>query len=154
VKVNGKEVDARNPDADARGVASLSVPLAGDPRLAPGEENVVEVVAYNADGSLHSRGARAVYKAGGRPAEAPLELWAVVGGTADYIGSESDLRFAARDAEAFSRGLALAAGRLLGEGHVHIRTLSTERTTTAERPTKASLLAAFGEVAQRARPTD
>src|SRR5208337_4436581 len=110
VKINGKEIaaDARGerPDLDPRPeVMRLAVPLAGDPRLIPGKANRVEVLAHNADSSLRSRGAVVEYQAGG-PAEQPdPELWAVVVGTADYIGTEIDLRFAARDAEALSRAL-------------------------------------------------
>jgi hypothetical protein len=159
VKINGKEVtaDARGtaPDTDPRPeVMHLAVPLVGDPRLVSGVANQIEVQVYNSDGSLRSRGARAVYKAGGSPAAAPPELWAVVVGTADYIGSEIDLRFAAKDAEAFSAALAVAAGRLLGPARVHVRTLSTARPVAADRPTKANIEAAFRAVAAGARPTD
>ena len=159
VKINGKEVaaDARGerPDLDPRPeVMRLAVPLAGDPRLIPGKANRVEVLAYNTDDSLRSRGAVVEYLAGG-PAEQPVpELWAVVIGTADYIGTEIDLRYAARDAEAFSQALAVAADRLLQKEHVHIQTLSTDRLGAGDRPTKANINAAFKQIAAHARPTD
>jgi len=159
VKINGKEIadDARGerPDLDPRPeVMRLAVPLAGDPRLIPGKANRVEVLAYNADGSLRSRGAVVEYQAEGR-AEGPVpQLWAVVVGTADYIGTEIDLQFAAKDAEAFSQALAVAADRLLGKERVHIRTLSTDRPGAGDRPTKANIEAAFKQIATHARPTD
>jgi len=159
MKINGKEVAA-----DARGLAvdtdprpevmRLAVPLAGDPRLIPGAANRVEVIAYNADGSLRSRGAVVQLQADG-PAERPdPELWAAVVGTADYIGTEIDLRFAAKDAEAFSQALAVAADRLLGKNRVHIRTLSTDRPGAGDRPSKVNIEAAFKQIAAHARPTD
>ena len=85
VKINGKEVaaDARGASPDTRPrpeVMRLAVPLAGDPRLIPGKANRVEVLAYNADGSLRSRGNVVELMAEG-PAERPVpELWAVVVG--------------------------------------------------------------------------
>jgi hypothetical protein len=131
----------------------LAVPLVRDRRLIPGTTNRVEVLAYNDDDSLHSRGAVVEYLAGG-PAEQPVpELWAVIVGTSDYIGDKIDLRFAAKDAQAFSKALGIAASRLLGEERVHILTLSTEYKVTA-RPTKNGITAAFAKIAKSARPTD
>jgi Caspase domain/WD domain, G-beta repeat len=159
VKINGKEVAA-----DARGLAAetdprpevmrLAIPLAGDPRLIPGTANRVEVLAYNAAGSLRSRGAVVELQAEG-PAERPdPELWALAVGVSDYIGDKIDLQFAAKDAEAFSRALAVAADRLLGKNRVHIRTLSTDRPGAGDRPTRANIDAAFRQIARHARPTD
>ena len=76
IKINGKEVAAYArgewPDLDPRPeVMRLAVPLAGDPRLIPGKANRVEVLAYNADDSLRSRGAVVEYLAGG-PVEQPV----------------------------------------------------------------------------------
>ena len=142
-------------DADPRPeVMRLAVPLAGDPRLIPGTNNRVEVQAYNADGSLRSRGAVVEYQAGGPVVVSTPELWAVVVGTADYIGTDIDLRYAAKDAEAFFQALAVAADRLLGKERVHIRTLSTDRPGTGDRPTKSNIEAAFKQIAAHARPTD
>jgi WD40 repeat protein len=158
VKINGKEVaaDARGLAADTGPlpeVARLAFPLAGDPRLIPGAANRIEVLAYNRDGSLRSRGAVVEYQAGGPAEQPPPELWALVVGTADYIGTKIDLRFAARDAEAFAKALSVAATRLF-EGRVHILTLSTDRPDATQRPTKANIAGAFAKVARSARPTD
>ena len=60
MKINGKELTAdvrgARPDPNA---AQLTIPveLAGDPRLNPGQTNVIEVQAFNAEGYLCSRGA-------------------------------------------------------------------------------------------------
>jgi WD40 repeat protein len=158
VKINGKEVaaDARGLAADTdlrHEVARLAIPLAGDPRLIPGAANRIEVLAYNLDGSLRSRGAVVEYQAGGPAEQQPPELWALVVGTADYIDTEIDLRFAARDAEAFAKALSVAATRLF-EGRVHILTLSTDRPDATQRPTKVNIAGAFAKVARSARPTD
>lgn len=73
VKINGKELTA-----DARGLGAnhevkprgdhlvLSVDLADDPRLKPGEENRIEVFAFNEEGYLSSRGFKLDYTAPGR----------------------------------------------------------------------------------------
>ena len=59
VLVNGKELTAdarpRGADADAAKL-DLQLDLSSDPRLVPGQKNRVEVVAYNAEGYLSSRG--------------------------------------------------------------------------------------------------
>ena len=65
VLVNGKEIvtDARGPKPDpAVREASLSVDLSGA-ALIPGQENKVEVIAWNADGYLSSRGRVLMIKA-------------------------------------------------------------------------------------------
>jgi WD40 repeat protein len=159
VKINGKEVtdDVRRSSRDTdprREVARLAIPLARDRRLIPGVRNKIEVHAYNADGTLRSRGALVEYQAGGPAQQPDPELWAVVIGTSDYVGTEIDLRFAAKDAEAFATALRVAAERLLGKGHVQIKVLSTERKPMADRPTKASIESAFKQIAAHARPTD
>ena len=59
VLVNGKELTAdarpRGADADAAKL-DLQLDLSSDPRLVPGQQNRVEVLAYNAEGYLSSRG--------------------------------------------------------------------------------------------------
>ena len=61
MKVNGKELtaDARGPDNDPDAKqAILHVDLANNPRLKPGENNTIEVYAYNSEGYLASRDRR------------------------------------------------------------------------------------------------
>ncbi|MFO0867073.1 MAG: hypothetical protein U0744_20935 [Gemmataceae bacterium] len=69
VFVNGKELlaDARGPSVDPKAKeATLVVDLASAPSLKPGQENVVEVVTWNAEGYLSNRGIQRMYTAKGR----------------------------------------------------------------------------------------
>jgi len=147
VKVNGKELtaDARGaaPDPEAKAL-SLSVPLAGDPRLRPGEENTIEVEAYNAEGYLRSRGMRVKFTPKGE-ADKPVHLWAVIAGVSDYRGDAIDLRYAAKDAADFAVALKTAAAGLFGAERVHV--------THLDQPDRADLVAAL-EAARAAGPND
>jgi hypothetical protein len=147
VKVNGKEVraDARGDDvAPGATEVTLSVDLAGDPRLKPGEENEIEVQAYNGEGYLRSRGLRVSYTAPGVRGSA-AKLWAVVAGVADYTGDKIDLRFAAKDAADFAKGLETGAKALFGVERVHFALLQDA--------TRAELVHAL-RAARRAKPND
>ncbi len=129
VKINGKELtaDARGarPDPNA---ATLTIPveLAGDPRLQPGQKNIIEVQAFNAEGYLRSRGMefevddpRAAV-----PAEKP-ELWTLVVGVSRYQGGAINLRYAAKDAKDFAGALRIAGARLFGADNVHLTLLTS-----------------------------
>jgi hypothetical protein len=64
VLVNGKEIaaDARGPAIDPKAAkAELSVDLSGA-ALLPGKENQIEVIAWNEEGYLSSRGAHLLFK--------------------------------------------------------------------------------------------
>ena len=72
VKINGKELTpdarpARRADSDAK-TLQVEVPLADDPRLKPGAENMIEVQAFNAEGYLRSRGMIVSYVLRGKAA--------------------------------------------------------------------------------------
>ena len=156
VKINGKELtaDARGPNPDPNAEALfLEVPVADDPRLLPGEENTIEVQAYNAEGYLRSRGLVFKYTPLPDAELARPHLWAIVAGVSDYHGEKIDLRYAAKDAEDFAKAVQIAAGRFFGKDHVHLTVLSTERANADLRPTRANLVKAF-EAARKAKPTD
>jgi WD40 repeat protein len=156
VKVNGKEMiaDARGPDHDPNAEAlSLEIDLADDPRLKPGEENVIEVQAYNAEGYLRSRGLRFTYTPPGEAEIAKPDVWAIIAGASDYRGDEIDLRYAAKDAQDFATSLQLAAGRLFGADKVHLTLLSTDQDDPSATPTRDNLVKAL-EDARRAKPGD
>jgi len=129
VKINGKELtaDARGtrPDPNASAL-SIPVDLANDPRLKPGQKNVVEVQAFNADGYLRSRGIEIEVDdpRDAIPAETP-GLWAVVVGVSRYQGGAINLRYAAKDAKDFSGALRIAGGRLFGADKVHLTLLAS-----------------------------
>ena len=156
VKVNGKEIitDARGPGHDPNAESlSLDIDLAEDPRLKPGEENLIEVQAYNAEGYLRSRGLRFIYTPPGEAEIAKPDVWAIVAGVSDYHGDEIDLRYAAKDAEDFATSLQLAAGRLFGADKVHLTLLSTDQDDPSARPTRDNLVKALEE-SRQAKPDD
>jgi WD40 repeat protein len=140
VLVNGKEsnADARAPGADPDAKKQeLAVDLSSDPRLAPGKKNTVEVVAYNADGSLASRGMVREFDAPGATPADPPQLYAVVAGVSKYNGEKLNLRYAAKDADDFATALELAAGRLFDRNKVHVTRLTG--ATDEARPGRAAL---------------
>jgi hypothetical protein len=157
VRVNGKErtADARSTAADHDAESmELSLDLRGDPRLLAGQENSVEVFAYNAEGYLRSRGAKRVFSLPAQELAVVPKMWAIVVGVSDYRGNTLDLAYAARDAIAFARSLRVAGSRLFGDGNTHVSMLSTATTDPADWPTRANLKAAIERVAQRASAND
>jgi WD40 repeat protein len=117
VKLNGKVIaDNVKPGKEL----NFEQPVRGDPRQLPGMRNIIEVYAYNADGTLRSRGVTAKYTAPGK-IDAPARLFGVVVGTADYEGDQIDLRYAAKDAADFATALRVAAGELLGKQQVSVK---------------------------------
>ena len=156
VLVNGNEVAAdarpRNARSDADSL-TLSVDLSAyEAFLIPDQENTIEVIAYNAEGSLKSRSVPVSVR--GRPAEDSYEphFWAVVAGVSEYAGTDLDLRFAAKDAHDFAQGLDVAAGRLFTPERTHISVLSMRPGSKA--PTLDNLTAALDSVATQADPRD
>jgi WD40 repeat protein len=153
VFVNGKEVaeDARVPGADPQaGQLDLVLDLSGSQYFIAGQDNQIEVVAYNADNYLASPRIRVTAAASGAPVVVDKpQLWSIVAGTSDYLGAGLDLRFAAKDAEDFATALGVAAGKLLGPERVHIT-----RLYDGEAPaTRATMAAAF-ETFRQAAPGD
>ena len=156
VKVNGKERTAdarpRGADKNARQL-TLAIDLADDPRLLPGQENRIEVQAFNAEGYLRSRGLDIPYRVPGGTSAAP-QVWAVVCGISEYRGGTINLHFAAKDADDFAAALRLAAERLFRSEHVHLTALTTSQSDAKHRPTRANLLGALKAVASQAKPED
>src|SRR5207302_3749916 len=134
--------DARGPSTDPDAAkATLTVDLANVP-LIPGQPNRVEVVPWNAEGSLSGRGLRKII-AGPTQAADPPHLYAIVAGVSQYSNPDLNLRFAAKDAEDFAKGLELGGKRFFGADKVHITLLTTSDDPKAQRPTKESLRKAF-----------
>ena len=156
VLVNGQELqgDARGPkpNADAR-ETTLTVDLSAAINLIPGQENVIEVIAYNAEGYLASRGCQRQITPGGNPDDRPPELYAIVCGVSHYADPQFNLQFAAKDAEDFASALNLAGQRLFGADQVHLTLLTTTDPAGAMAPTKGTIRQAF-EAAQKAKPGD
>ncbi len=148
VKVNGKEQtdDARpagtNPKAPA---LDVDVDLSDDPRVVRGGKNTVEVLAYNADGTLASRGLVREFDDPGAPAADPPRLFAVVVGVHKYRDPGLNLQYAAKDADDFAKALGVAAERLFGKGkpgeeRVTVNVLTTTQAAAGRKPTRANLL--------------
>lgn len=154
VFVNGRELlaDARGPTFDPKAeTAKLTVDLANAPSLQPGQENIVEVVTWNADGYLSSRGLKREWTPEG-PKEESLALHAIVVGVSEYANPALNLRYSAKDAEDMAKALELGAKRLFGADKVHL-TLLTGAKIAFGPPTKANIQNAF-EAARKARPSD
>jgi len=157
VFINGKEMtaDAREARADANAKElHLAVDLADHPYLVPGQENIIEVKAFNAEGYLSSRNVRAVYQPPAKTRLAPPHLWAIVAGISNYRGEAIDLAYAAKDAMDVGQALQIGAQRLFGVDHLHLKLLTTEKVDDKLYPNKANLLQAFQEVAAQAKATD
>jgi hypothetical protein len=157
VKINGKELtaDARGSQPDPQAATlQLQLDLAGDPRLVPGRPNTIEVLAFNADGYLSSRGIEVVWEPRGTPPRDPIELYAIVGGVSEYSDPALALRFAAKDAEDMARALQRGAQRLFGADRVHLTLLATSDDPGAIAPTKANFQQAFARVQSLAQPGD
>jgi WD40 repeat protein len=139
---------------------TLNIDLATASKIA-GKENVIRVVARNAEGYLASRGSEEVWEPPGNSSIPKPELYAIVAGISDYTGEQIDLTFPAKDAQDMAKALKLGAKRLFGAESVHIKLLSTklrlaetnEENGSAIPPTKANFLQAFEEF-KRAKPTD
>jgi hypothetical protein len=155
VLVNGKEIAA-----DARGAkpnpgaaeADLTVDLAGA-AIAPGQVNMIEVVAWNAEGYLSSRGVTAEWTAPGAADSTSPELYAIVSGVSAYADPALRLNFSSQDAESFAHALELGGDRLFGAEHVHVTVLSSSGKPGELAPTKENLRNAF-VAAQKAKPAD
>jgi hypothetical protein len=155
VLVNGKEIaaDVRGPNPNPQAAsAELSVDLAGAP-LQPGESNTIQVVAWNTEGYLSSRGVKVMWTPPGSPATQAPELYALVGGISEYASPALRLSFAAKDAEDMARALELGAKRLFGVAKVHVTLLHTSNDPQTLAPTKANFRTAF-EAMRKAKPGD
>ncbi len=157
VLVNGKEIitDARgpmpNPEAKS---AKLTVDLA-EAAAIPGQKNKVEVIAWNAEGYLSSRGDPIDWTPPQNAisaAQAP-ELYAIIGGISEYSSETLKLHYAAKDAQDMATALEVGAKRLLGADKVHLTLLASSSDPRAIPPTRANFLHAFKK-ARRAKPWD
>jgi len=159
VLVNGKELtaDARPRGADANAAKlDLQLDLSADPRLVPGQKNQLEVLAYNGDGYLCSRGLTREFDGPGTAAADPPTLQAVIVGVSKYRGERLALRYAAKDAEDFATALRLAAGRFLDPDKDHPERVRITMMTGADadtRPSRANLVKAL-EALKATKPGD
>jgi WD40 repeat protein len=156
VLVNGKEIaaDARGPGPHPKAAESwLEVSLIG-PAVKPGRENRVEVLAWNAEGYLSSRGVGVTWWAPGVKDVVPPQVFAIVSGTARYASPSMNLTFPGKDAADMATAMEVAARRLFGAEKVHLALLTDYPAAKgALPPTRDNLRAAF-EAARKAKPDD
>ncbi len=163
VFVNDKQfiADARGlqPDANAEEV-KLTVDLKGAPVI-PGKSNQIRIIAWNAQGYIHSEGevlsysppavasAKGVIAIEGTSPERTRysgELYAIVAGVSRYSNPQLNLGFSSKDAESMATALQLAGDRLFGCGHVHIFLFSNRDQAPTFAPCSAGSSAAADEV--------
>jgi WD40 repeat protein len=124
--VNGSAV------SDVAGRAIEVVEAAGTPgrtihlRLAPGS-NDIQVIAFSADGAVHSNAVHASVKATYSATHAP-QLYALVIGIQDFENARLDLKYSVADATAIALLLQKRAAPLFEK--VNIEQLVTAKTTT------------------------
>jgi uncharacterized caspase-like protein len=158
VLVNGKEIaaDARGPMPDPQAKhANLTVDLSGASVIL-GKPNSVQVVAWNAEGYLSSRGVEILWTPAGAENEAAdhPDLYAIVVGISHYAGGSFDLTFAAKDAADMAQALRVGAKGLFGVDKTHITLLNTSGKEGVPLPTKENIRKAFADVAKQAKPWD
>ena len=163
VRLNGALITSLNPpDPSAKEhvfVIKLTEPglrarLLPKKALEEGQENRLDVVAYNKDAYLASRSRSVAVPAPETEIAAP-KLYVIVAGVSDYKGTELDLRYAAADAKNMAEAFELAGTRWLGATSVKVRRFASESgSSEAEAATKANIQAAFAAVAKDATSTD
>jgi WD40 repeat protein len=136
--VNGSAVS----DVAGRGIEVVgSAPAAADPgrilhlRLTPGA-NDIQVIAFSADGAVHSNPVHASVKATYAAAHGP-QLYALVIGIQDFQNAKFDLKYSVADATAIAQLLQKRSAPLFEKVNV-------EQLTTAKATTKAAITAALG----------
>lgn len=155
----------RNPEVHNGEIVALSVDLP-DSAIVKGRKNTIKVVTSNylreiGKGNIQSRGAEIISDSPGRTEAKLPSIYAVVAGVSNYDGEAIRLKFAAKDAEDFSKALRLGANRLFCPtqdqnclAKVNITTLTTERPAADEQPTKVNIAKAVAEAAAKAGPDD
>jgi uncharacterized caspase-like protein len=156
VRVNGKELpsDARGSRIDSSApTGQLSIDLAGAVRAADGR-NSVEVLVYDGNNLVSSRGVHVVWTTGATPAAKPPRLFAVVAGVSEYDNRALNLKYPAKDAESMALALQLAGNGLFGPGQVSLHLLTTSGRPGTVLPTKDEFRKAFESIAREAESQD
>jgi hypothetical protein len=113
-------------------------------RLVSGR-NDIQVIAFNADGAVHSNAAEITVTAHYDPSGKP-QLYALVVGIQDFANADFDLKYSVADATAIAQLLQKKSAPLFDK--VNIEQLITQKTTT-----KAALQSAFARY-QKISPND
>lgn len=157
ILVNGKEVaaDARGAKADPAS-PSIEIPLEiPEALLLPGEENSIQVVAWNEEGYLSSRGTPVSFRPAKRPASAEVSLHAIVVGISQYAGPGMNLAFSGKDASDMADAIRVSSRRLFGVDRVQV-TLLTDypQARDAALPTREAIAQAFKAAAKSLKAGD
>ena len=171
VFVNGKEIieDLNPPQgAERKRKSSLSVNLTPFSRYFLQDSlNTLSVRVYNEAGWLKSPAYTLAYRprfprAKGEPGDSgpafsfqasDPALYAICIGTANYAGTQLDLKFPGKDALAMAQAIE-QAGRQLFEDRVHVRLFTTDTADVRMHPTKTNIKAAFEGFKDQARAED
>ena len=156
VKINGKEIamDARGSDFDPEQDQSLlSIRVDGHPFLVPGEENEIEIIAFEKDNWLHSRSIVVNHIPESDVVRDPPHLFVVSIGVSDYSGNAIDLRYAAKDAEDIASTLKLAGNGLFGTEKTSLFTL-TSNSPAEFQPDKENIQRVFNQITAEAGTAD
>ena len=153
--INGKEVsgDLRS-GGSANAELDINYDIKGHPYMKPGI-NKITIKAYNADGTLASEGKNIYVKSSAEAVKGVNpKLFAVIVGSADYVGEKMDLKYSAKDAHDFANALEVASINMIGKENVFIKLFSTELSSPDAQPTKSNIKKAFQDFAKQARATD
>ncbi len=117
-----------------------------------GQENNIAIKSYTASNTASSRPI-SIIEDPDKEKRLPPNLYAVMVGVSDYKGDVLDLDYASIDANDISKTLGDAAKKLLGNDHVFIYNLTTEKERYLL-PEKKSIQAVFREIGTKANPND
>ncbi|MFN5169962.1 MAG: eIF2A-related protein, partial [Cyclobacteriaceae bacterium] len=136
--------------------------LSALPNLKKGEENLIEVRAWNEGHWVISRPLQIKFTpASTRGAVAEVEeskekkaipnIHILTCGVSDYTGNAIDLKYATKDAESMAKALQLGASKLVGTGKTFVYSLTDNSTL---KPTKANIQKTFAEISKKSSPND
>ncbi len=159
--INGKEVQE---DINPKRLKNLNLSLTTFSRYyRAGDDNTIALRAYNAEGWLPSQPFVLKYRptaatgtgAGSKPpSKTAPKLYILAIGTADYSGSQLDLRFADQDALAMGQALHNCGSALFGAGGTFVHVLTTAAKTPEELSSKTNIAKTFAQIAAKATPAD
>lgn len=154
LNINGKEVEA-----DVRGSSfdpalskqTIYYNLLNNPLLREGQDNILTVKAWSADGFVVGRGVEVLYAPPGDSSGLPPSLFAVVIGISDYSSDAIHLNYATPDAAAISKAITLGGESLFGKEAVFVYTLTSPGSM---KPDKERIRNVFSEIKANAKPND
>ncbi|NVN99080.1 MAG: caspase family protein, partial [Geobacteraceae bacterium] len=153
VLINGKEIssDARGakPDPNARAAnIQLEIPEA---LLIANEENSIQVLAWNKEDYLSSRGELVKFALPTTKKAEPPTLHAIVIGTSRYADSKLNLTYSGKDATDIATAISISAKRLFGSDKVKLKLLTDDTTRLdAILPTRDNIVQSFADATKAA----